>query len=151
MEPFDILVEQSYLLLNIGTLGVDLFGIIHLFMFFLQTCDPFIAVLDLLLVETRSTSAMITVEGNPHLSFFESFINLWKASARLGEVGKLALQILYNAGSGSSSIPHLIVILWRTHISFIFDVRPHELVLESFDLLLQFDRLFDFLEPIFCG
>jgi hypothetical protein len=91
------------------------------------------------------------MEDDSHLSLFETFINLWKTRLRLGEVGELALQILYCTSGGSLFNPHLMVILWRTHVSFILDVGPYELVLEHFDLLLQFNRLFDFLESIFCG
>ena len=39
----------------------------------------------------------------------------------------------------------------RTYVSFILNVGPHKLVLEVVDLLLLFNRLFGFLEPIFCG
>ena len=63
-EPCNILIEQSYLLLNIGTLSVNLFGVIHLFVLFLQMCNPLVALLNLLLVNTRSTNIMGTVKGD---------------------------------------------------------------------------------------
>jgi len=43
------------------------------------------------------------------------------------------------------------VALNGTHVSFLLDMSPYKLVLEAVDLLLQFNRLFGFLEPIFCG
>ena len=38
-----------------------------------------------------------------------------------------------------------------THVPLLLNVSPHKLVLEAIDLLLLFNRLFGFLEPIFCG
>ena len=39
---------------------------------------------------------------------------------------------------------------YRTHVAFLLNVSPHELVLETVNLLLLFNRLFGFLEAIFC-
>jgi hypothetical protein len=91
------------------------------------------------------------VKGGSYLSLFDGFVDLWETSARLAEVGELALQILRHASRGLLPIPRLAMVLCRTHVSFLLDVSPHQLVLEPVDLLLQLNRLFGFLEPIFCG
>jgi len=49
------------------------------------------------------------------------------------------------------SIPRPAVALYRTHVSFLLDMSPYKLVLEVVDLLLQFNSLLGFPEPIFCG
>jgi len=91
MKPFNILVEQSHLLLNFGALIVDVIDITHLVMLLLQAQDPFVAVCDFFLFETWLMNVMGIAKGSSYLSLFDGFINFWEPSARLAEVGELAL------------------------------------------------------------
>jgi hypothetical protein len=79
---------------------------------------------------------MGTVKGGSYLSLFDGFVDLWETSARLSEVGELALQILRHASRGLLSIPRLEMVLCGTHVSLLLDVSLHQLILEPVDLLL---------------
>ena len=90
------------------------------------------------------------VRNRSHLCLLDGFIDFWEASSRLSEDREFALQILYHT-NGDRSILCSGGPGRRTYVSFLLDVRPHKLVLETVDLFLLFNRLFGFLEPIFCG
>jgi hypothetical protein len=150
-ELVDILLEPSDLLLEFGAVSANVLHIADLLMFLFHAPDPFLAVHDFFLVGLWSVAMGALSKVIRTSNFLMDSSTFGRRARALPRLESLVFKSCITR-MGFVHCPAFVGGLGhRTHVAFLLNVSPHELVLEIVDLLLLFNRLFGFLEAIFCG